>query len=129
MGRPVPARRRDMARRPGTARRWDTARRRDTGRWPTARRRANGHPPRGVTAKSPGVAVLLTFLWLGAGHLYANRTGIGVCLLLFEFFVLVPLLFVFGVGILLWLVTAPIAMITAASAARNFNARNGIVVR
>lgn len=73
--------------------------------------------------------MLLSFLWLGAGHLYANRIATGVCLILFQLFILWPLLFVFGAGFLLWLVTAPIVMVLAASAANDFNRRNGLVVR
>src|SRR3954451_8775807 len=39
-----------------------------------------------VSAKSPGIAVLLSFLWLGAGHLYANQTTAGVLLIVFDAF-------------------------------------------
>ncbi len=80
-----------------------------------------------VPAKSPGVAVLLTFLWLGAGHLYAGSTGAGIALMLLEF-VLLPLAFL-GVGIVLWVLIAPFAMFFAAQAAKAFNQRNGIIIR
>ncbi len=84
-----------------------------------------------VAAKSPGVAALLSLLWFGAGHLYAGSTGIGITLIVFDFFLalcmLVPLLWL--IIIPLWFVLLPIVMITAASSAKGFNQRNGIIVR
>jgi TM2 domain-containing membrane protein YozV len=84
-----------------------------------------------VPAKSPGVAVLLTFLWLGAGHLYAGRTGTGVALLVYGGLLWLLCLTLIGalIGVPLWLVSVPLAMVMAARAARDSNARNGIVVR
>ncbi len=84
-----------------------------------------------VGAKSTGIAVLLSFLWLGAGHLYANRIVTGMLLLVYDAF-LVLLCFTFIGALLavpLWLLSAPIVMILAASAAKDFNRRNGIAVR
>ena len=86
-----------------------------------------GRPPAGAPPKSPGIAVLLSFLWLGAGHLYAEKVGTGVVLLIWNF-LLVVLGFTF-VGLIvafpLWLVSAPIVMILASSAANRFNERHG----
>lgn len=69
--------------------------------------------------KSAGLAVVLSFLWLGAGHLYAGRIGSGVALVIYEFILL--MIAVTGLGLIvavpLWLVSAPIVMVTAASAA------------
>ena len=84
-----------------------------------------------IPAKSAGVAVLLTFLWLGAGHLYANRTTTGVLLIIYDFFLVLLSITLIGaiVAVPLWLITAPIVMIFAANAANDYNRRNGIVVR
>lgn len=69
--------------------------------------------------KSAGVAVLLSFLWFGAGHLYAGRVGAGVALAIYDFVLL--MIAVTGLGLIvavpLWLLSAPVVMITAASAA------------
>jgi TM2 domain-containing membrane protein YozV len=84
-----------------------------------------------IPAKSAGVAVLLTFLWLGAGHLYANRTTTGVLLIIYDFFLVLLSITLIGaiVAVPLWLITAPIVMIFAANAANDYNRRTGIVVR
>ncbi|WP_380171082.1 hypothetical protein ACFEMC_19090 [Kineococcus sp. DHX-1] len=39
-------------------------------------------PPSLAPGRRPGVAVLLTFLWLGAGNCYAGQIGLGVTLAL-----------------------------------------------
>src|SRR3954466_13291431 len=61
-------------------------------------------------AKTPGIAVLLSMLWLGAGHFYANRNVTGVFLALAD--LLLVMISFTGFGFLLtfpiWLVTAPI---------------------
>ncbi len=82
-----------------------------------------------LTPKSPGLAAFLTFLWMGAGHLYTGAVGVGIALVLFELLVLTPLVFLFGLGVVLWFLTAPVAMFFAAMSATKFNQRNGIVVR
>lgn len=84
-----------------------------------------------IPAKSPGIAVLLSFIWLGAGHLYANKVGTGSLLVIFDFFLL--LLALTGVGLLvavpIWLVAAPCVMLLSAGAVNSFNRRNGLAVR
>ncbi len=84
-----------------------------------------------VVAKSAGIAVLLSFLWLGAGHLYANRTITGVLLIIYNtFLVLLSITLVGAIAAVpLWLISAPIVMILSAGAANDFNRRNGILVR
>ncbi len=52
------------------------------------------HAHRGVVAaKTPGIAVLLSFLWLGAGHAYAGRTAAGVVFMVTNFFLVLFFLF------------------------------------
>lgn len=81
--------------------------------------------PAGVPMKSAGVAVLLSFLWLGAGHLYAERIGTGIALLVFDALLwLLALSFVGAiVAVPIWLVAMPLAMVSSAAAARDFNDR------
>ena len=81
-----------------------------------------------VPAKSPGVAVLLTFLLLGAGHLYVNKVGAGVALIVFDLFLLLISLSVFGliVSVPVWFVAFAIAATTSASAASRWNASAGL---
>ena len=43
-------------------------------------------PQRRGQPKSAGVAVLLSFLLLGAGHLYMGRTGAGIALIVLDVF-------------------------------------------
>jgi hypothetical protein len=55
-------------------------------------------------AKSSGVAVLLTLLWIGAGHLYLDRVGIGLSLMAAHFVLGFLLFVVFApLGFLVWL--------------------------
>lgn len=91
-----------------------------------------GHPMpmHVVTAKSPGIAVLLSFLWLGAGNLYAGQTGLGVALIIINFPLAILGLTIFGLIIAfpIWLVLAIVGMALAAQGAKEFNQRNGIIV-
>ncbi|QTR01537.1 hypothetical protein J7S33_19395, partial [Saccharothrix algeriensis] len=84
-----------------------------------------------VTAKSPGVAVLLSFLWLGAGNLYAGQTALGIVLILVNFPLWIFALTFIGMIIAfpVWVVLAIVGMVLAAQGAKDFNLRNGIVVR
>ncbi len=84
-----------------------------------------------VNAKSPGVAVLLSFIWLGAGHLYVGNIGLGIGLMVFDFFlVLVSLIpFAMILTVPVWLLSFIFIAIHVSNAAKAFNARNGIVVR
>ncbi len=86
--------------------------------------------PRGVVAaKTPGIAVLLSFLWLGAGHLYAGRTGAGVAFMAINFF-LVFFMFIPFIGWLIapviWVPLFVVAAVTASGAVKAYNARWGI---
>lgn len=93
---------------------------------------ANPGPPAPravVAAKTPGIAVLLTFLWLGAGHLYAGRTGTGVALLVTNVFLLILLavpLVGWVLAPVLWVPLFVLAAVSAAGAVRAHNARWGV---
>lgn len=80
-----------------------------------------------VSPKTAGVAVLLSFLWLGAGHLYAGKTGVGIALMILDMFYFMTAFII--VGVVLWVITVPFVMWLSANAAHNYNRRNGIVVR
>jgi len=84
-----------------------------------------------VNAKSPGVAVLLSFIWLGAGHLYVGTIGLGIGLMVFDFLlVLISLIpFSWFLTVPVWLIAFIFVAIHVSNAAKAFNARNGIVVR
>lgn len=84
-----------------------------------------------IPAKSPGVAALLSLLWLGAGHLYAGSVGVGVALAILDAFLVLISLTIIGlvVTIPVYMVIIPITMLLAANSASEFNHRNGIVVR
>jgi hypothetical protein len=91
-----------------------------------------GMPVRGVvTAKNPGVAVLLSLLWLGAGNLYAGQTTLGVILLLVNFPLVLLAMTVVGLIIAfpVWVVLVIVSIVLGAQGAKDFNQRNGIVVR
>jgi len=83
-----------------------------------------------VSAKSPGVGVLLSFLWLGAGHLYVGRIGLGIGLMVFDFFLvllsIIPIIWIITVPV--WLIAFVFVALNVANAAKAFNLRNGIVV-
>jgi hypothetical protein len=84
-----------------------------------------------VTPKSSGIAVLLTFLWLGAGHLYAGRMTTGIVLIVTDL-----ILWMLSFTVILAIITVPvfvilliISAVLAAQAAKDFNYRNGLVLR
>jgi hypothetical protein len=84
-----------------------------------------------VSPKSSGIAVLLTFLWLGAGHLYAGRVTTGVVLIVTDL-----ILWALSFTLILAIITIPvfvilliISAVLAAQAAKDFNYRNGLVLR
>lgn len=83
-----------------------------------------------VSAKSPGVAVLLSFIWLGAGHLYVGRIGLGIGIMVFDFFLillsLIPFSWILTVPV--WLIAFVFIAINVSNEAKACNARNGIVV-
>ncbi len=84
-----------------------------------------------VTAKSPGIAVLLSLLWLGAGNLYAGQTALGVILIIVNFPLWLLAMTVLGliVAFPVWLVLVVVGTVLAAQGAKEFNYRNGIMVR
>lgn len=65
-----------------------------------------------IAPKSAGLAVFLTFLWLGAGHLYVNRITSGIILLVvdlvlwFLMWTLIGALFAFPVWLILFVIAA-----------------------
>ncbi|GAA4840660.1 hypothetical protein GCM10023201_33420 [Actinomycetospora corticicola] len=74
--------------------------------------------------KSPGVAVLLSFLLLGGGFLYLNRVGAGVALLVWDLFLFFLILIPFIGWVaapLLWLVSFAIVAPLTYSAANDYN--------
>ena len=80
--------------------------------------------------KSAGVAVVLSLLWLGAGHIYAGKTGTGVALAILDGLLL--LLSITGIGLIIslpvWIIATPIAMVLSASAVKNFNQRRAMAI-
>lgn len=83
-----------------------------------------------VPAKSPGIAVLLS-IWLGGGQLYVGQIAAGICLLIWHFFLLFITFTIIGliVAVPLWVISFAIVASLAASAAKDYNRRNGINVR
>ena len=82
-----------------------------------------------VSAKSPGLAALFSFLWLGAGHAYVGRIGPAVAFAVVNLFLMILCFSLIGLilAVPVWLVLAPIAMLLAASAAKDHNRRFGLV--
>jgi hypothetical protein len=82
-----------------------------------------------VNAKTAGIAVLLTFLWLGAGHLYAGRTSTGVPLIILDLclvvLAMIPLLG-WILAPMIWFPCFIVAAISASAAVKTHNARWGI---
>jgi TM2 domain-containing membrane protein YozV len=81
-----------------------------------------------VAAKSAAIAAVLSFFWLGLGHLYANRIGVGVALMIYDAFLVVLSITLVGLilAIPLWVVSTPLVMYLSARAAADFNRRNGL---
>ena len=90
---------------------------------------STGKPVAVVPAKTPAIAVLLSFIWLGAGHLYAGRTTEGLVLLGTNLFLILLLM----VPLIGW-VLAPLAWsglfiyaaISSSNAVKWHNARFGM---
>lgn len=87
---------------------------------------APSYQPAHVSAKSPVLAIVLTVLWLGAGHFYAGRSDATPIILLIANFVLWALFLFCLVGILGWIPLVIWASIDARSAAIDFNRRHGL---
>jgi len=81
-----------------------------------------------VESKSAGIAILLTFLWLGAGHLYLNRINSGLILLMGNLFLWILVMTFFGIIIAfpLWLVLFIVTALRVADHVRSFNRRLGV---
>jgi TM2 domain-containing membrane protein YozV len=72
--------------------------------------------------KSAGVAVLLTILWIGAGHLYLDRLGTGLVLMGAHLVVGFFLLFLFPFSFVIWLAAAIGCSIWCSNLAGQINA-------
>jgi TM2 domain-containing membrane protein YozV len=85
-----------------------------------------GYPPAPMPVRAPksaGVAVLLTLLWIGAGHLYLDRVGTGLVLMAAHFFVGFFLFFLFApLGFVVWLAAAIGCSIWVSNLAGQINA-------
>ena len=74
--------------------------------------------------KSAALAVFLTFLWLGMGHLYAGRITTGIVLALIDVvlvmlaFSFIGLIIAFPVWCLLFLIAAPLSAMAVGEANR-----------
>lgn len=80
--------------------------------------------------RSAGVAVLLSILWLGAGHLYAGRIASGLVLMIWDAILVLCSFFVVALVITvpLWIISViPVAML-AANAATKANRQNQVVL-
>jgi TM2 domain-containing membrane protein YozV len=84
-------------------------------------------PQQYVAAKNPGIAVLLSILFPGAGNFYAGQTGWGVFYLL-AWCVSAVLCFVI-IGLVLLPMVYIGAMVHAWLATDAFNKRNGLQVK
>ncbi|MFB9377577.1 hypothetical protein ACFFKU_14100 [Kineococcus gynurae] len=87
-----------------------------------------------VPAKNPGLSVLFSFLWLGAGNLYAGQTALGVVLILTQL-VCAPLAWILvvsslGLGAIvtvpIWLAAFAVSAVTGFSACADHNRRLGL---
>jgi TM2 domain-containing membrane protein YozV len=82
-----------------------------------------------VAAKTPAVAVLLSILWLGAGHLYAGRTALGLALMAVDvflvLFLMVPLIG-WVLAPLAWFGLCIYAAISSSNAVKRRNAQWGL---
>ncbi len=75
--------------------------------------------------RSVGVAVLLSVVWLGAGHLYAGRPDVGAALMAYN--AVLVLMSVTVIALILtvpmWLLSAPLVAVLAARAVIEDNRR------
>ena len=88
-----------------------------------------GPPVAVVSQKSAGIAVLLTFFWLGAGNLYANQIGAGVTLLIVNFPLVMLAATLIGaiIAVPLWFVLFIVAATTATTGVGQHNAKYGLI--
>jgi TM2 domain-containing membrane protein YozV len=81
---------------------------------------------RSVSAKSPILAIVLSILWLGAGHFYAGRTDtLPIVFAVVNGFLWV-LTFMCLIGIIPWIPMVIFACIDARRSAIDFNNRHGL---
>ena len=79
-----------------------------------------------ASPKSPGLAIVLSILWLGTGHFYAGRSDtLPIVFAVLNFFLWVFTLFCL-IGILAWIPLAIFAAVDARKAAIEFNTRHGL---
>lgn len=95
------------------------------------------YPPRPVVVvpvKTPGLAVLFSFLWLGAGNCYAGQTALGVCLIVTQV-VCAPIAtflasVTFGLSLVvtgpIWLVAFVVSAVTGYNACKEHNRTLGL---
>lgn len=83
-------------------------------------------PQAHASAKSPALAIVLTFLWLGAGHFYAGRSDTTAILLAVGNAVLWLLFLMCFIGILGWIPLVIWAAVDARRSALDFNRRHGV---
>jgi TM2 domain-containing membrane protein YozV len=84
-----------------------------------------GYPPYGlVQRKSAGVAMLLSWLWLGAGHLYLGRIGPGLALAGLCFVCVILDLTILGavLGVPVWLAGFVYCLVSCSAEAGRQNA-------
>jgi TM2 domain-containing membrane protein YozV len=81
-----------------------------------------------VNPKSAGLAVFFTFLWLGVGHLYVNRIGTGVALLVVDLLLWALAWTVVGwvLAFPIWLVLFVVTAFRVADHVRQYNQRMGV---
>ena len=84
------------------------------------------YQPTYVSPKSPVLAVVLTIVWIGAGHFYAGRTDTTAIVLVVVNAVLWMLFLFCLVGILGWIPLVIWASIDARKTAIEFNRRHGL---
>jgi hypothetical protein len=84
-----------------------------------------------VTAKSSGIAVLLSLLWVGAGNIYSGQIVLGLVLMLVDIPLTILAFTGFGliIAVPVWLILFVISLVVAIQGVKTFNERNGIVLR
>lgn len=86
---------------------------------------AHGAPVVAIAPKSAGLAVFLTFLWLGAGHLYVNRITSGIVLLVVDLVLWLLMWSLIGafVAVPMWLILFIVAAIRVSGHVTAYNRR------
>ena len=76
--------------------------------------------------KDPGVAVLLSFLWTGAGQVYAGSTTTGIILIVITWFFVLLIMATLGLGLLLSFPYWVWGMFNASKHAKRYNRMHGL---